>query len=76
MGDLPGSLIRGPKSKAVSLRAKQTILCNSRQDVTEWYQSHSKAVQDGRANLIEDDESLRGVNCNTLGKSHIASGLK
>ncbi|GKC42175.1 hypothetical protein Tco_1059897 [Tanacetum coccineum] len=46
----------------MSLRAKRTILCNSRQDVTKWYQSHTRAIQDGEAYLIEDDESLKGVN--------------
>ncbi|GKA85100.1 probable splicing factor 3A subunit 1 [Tanacetum coccineum] len=38
----------GHKSKAVSLRAKRTILCNSR------LQSGIRATQDGGANLIED----------------------
>ncbi|KAM0032627.1 hypothetical protein Hdeb2414_s0016g00477101 [Helianthus debilis subsp. tardiflorus] len=68
--------------------AKRTILVMRGVGCYKWYQSHSSAVRDGGANLIEDDESLRGggdcndtdkrkINmdhCDTLDKSHIGSG--
>ena len=58
------------KSKPVSFwignpsGAKQTILVVRGARCYKWYQSHSCAVRDGGANLIEDDESLRGGDCN------------
>ena len=53
----------------------------------KWYQSHSCVIREGGENLIEDDESPRGMivtipttekininHRNTLGKSHIGRG--
>nr|GEU77230.1 hypothetical protein [Tanacetum cinerariifolium] len=64
MWDLPRVHNHPFRDSSSSMRLT-ALLCGphvktSGQDVTKWYQSHSIAVQDGGANLIEDDESLRG----------------
>ena len=70
MGDLLGSLHRGNQKQIReslgTIGGKADNIGGREAGCYRWYQSHSCAVRDVGANLIEDDESLWGVTVTIL----------